>query len=207
MTLWFSLFIALTPVMSDPISAAIENYENIHSYQVTLRSYGDEPEEIIRYYYKKPGFIKMEFIKPYRGAVLVYNPSKDEVKLRPFGFLKPLVLTMAPDNSLITSSRGHRVDESDIGALLDMVKRLQLQGKTEIQGEEILGGKKTIRVSVKGNEDFTVDSIHRYLLWLDVKTYLPLKVSAYSIDDELIEEVMMDDLEINIDFHEDYFTF
>ncbi len=205
MFLEIALLIAVNPLISDPISVAVKNYEDIHSYQVTLRSYGDGSKEIIRYYYKKPGFIKMEFIKPHKGAVLVYNPLKDKVKLRPFGLFKSFVLTMSPDSSLIKGSKDHKVKESDIGALLNMVKRFQKNGKTEIHGEDDLGEKKTIRVNVEGNSNFTVNSIHRYLLWLDLKTYLPLKVSAYSLDDELIEEVLMDDLEINIIFSEDFF--
>lgn len=203
----FIIAIILAAVIpsQDIIQASIENFNNIESYSVTLRSRSDDSNEEMRYYYKKPGFMRMEFIKPYKGAVLVYNQSKNEVRLRPFGFFKFFILTLSPDNSLIESSKGHRVDESDIGALLKAVKKLQSNGKTDVSGEEKVGDKTAVVVSIKGEKDFTVNGIHRYILWLEKNMILPLKVSAYDIQGALIEEVMMDDLQINIGITEDFF--
>jgi outer membrane lipoprotein-sorting protein len=194
----------LTPAY-DPVATALENYNKIRSYKVTLRSDAQGSSEIIRYYYKKPGMIRMEFIKPHKGAVLVYHHSKKTVRLRPFNFFKPLVLSLSPENRLVKSSTGDRVDESDIGTLLHAVIRLQQNGTTEISGSEHIGGKNTIKVIVKGKEDFAVDSIHHYILWLDTRTNLPLKASAYDMNGTLIKKVLMDDLRINIDFPDDLF--
>jgi outer membrane lipoprotein-sorting protein len=206
MVFMLAVLLAMTSAINDPITAAIKNYRDVESYRVTLRSSKEDTSEIIRYYYKKPGFVRMEFIKPHKGAVLVHNPEAKKVKLRPFGFLKPFVLTLSPDNSLIKSSKGHTVDESDIGALLRTVRKLQSHGKTEVLGDEAAGGKQTVVVSVEGEGDFTVDDdIHRYHLWLDKETFLPLKVSSYDVQGELIEEVLMDDIEINIEISESFF--
>jgi outer membrane lipoprotein-sorting protein len=196
--------IASTP--EDLIASATENYGNVETYRVTLRSNKEDTSEIIRYYYKKPGYVRMEFIKPHKGAVLVYNPEAKKVRLRPFGFLKPFVLTLSPDNSLLKSSNGHTVDESDIGALLEVVIKLQSHGKSDELGDVEVRGKTAVIVSVEGKGDFTVDNdIHRYHLWLDKETFLPLKVSAYDLKGELIEEVLMDDLELNVEFEESSF--
>ncbi len=81
----------------------------------------------------------MEFIEPHKGAVLVYNPEKKEARLRPFGFFKPLVLTLSPDNRLIATPRGHRVDASDPGAPLETVKKLADRGKMAIMGHVKVG--------------------------------------------------------------------
>ncbi len=207
--MFFILIVLLVMTSSDhePISAAIENYKNLQSYSVTLRSRNNDSSEEIKYYYKKPGFIRMEFIRPHKGAVLVYNPLRKEVRLRPFGFFKSFVLTLSPDNKLIKSSRGHTVDESDIGALLKMVKKLQSNGKTDIIGDESVNGKTTSVTSVEGEGDFAVEGIHRYVLWFDKKTFLPLKVSAYDLKGGLIEEVLMDDLEINSEIKDSFFEF
>ncbi|HCL81726.1 MAG TPA: DUF1571 domain-containing protein [Nitrospiraceae bacterium] len=200
----FALLLAIMP-SQDIIPTSIENYNSVESYSVTLRSKSGDSNEEMRYYYKKPGFVRMEFIEPHKGAALVYNPLKKEAGLRPFGFFKSFVLTMSPDNSLIRSSEGHRVDESDIGALLKVVKKLQDGGKTEVSGEESIGNRPVVVVSVKGEKDFTVNGIHRYILWLDKKMFLPLKVAAYDMQGKLIEEVLMDDLRINIGLTEDFF--
>lgn len=86
-----------------------------------------------------------------------------------------------------------------------VVKRLQSNGKTEVSREETAGNKTVVVVSVNGEKDFTVDGIHRYILWLDKKISLPLKVAAYDTQGVLIEELVMDDLQINIGLAEDFF--
>ncbi len=198
----------IAAITQDPISIAIENYKNVESYSVTLRSRNDEDfSEIIKYYYKKPGFVRMELIKPHKGAILIYSPFTKEVSVRPFSSLKSFVLTLSPDNRLVKSSRGHRIDASDIGELLRTVKKLQENGKTEIIREEVVNKKLTMLVSIKGRNGFTVDGVHRYLLWLDKTTFLPLKVSSFDISDKLIEEVLMDDLRINIGIEDSFFSF
>ncbi len=200
------IFLALTSSTADPVSVAIESYKRVDSYQVTLRSKSTESTEVIRYIYKKPGFVRMEFIKPYNGAVLVYNPIKKKAKLRPFGLLKPFILTLSPDSSLIKSPTGHRVDASDIGELLKTVKRLQEMGITEILGDEAIGERASVKIKVEGVNDHTVDGIHRYLLWLDRKTSLPIKALSYDKNGNLIEEVLMDDLETNVELPESLFS-
>ncbi|MFN3480293.1 MAG: LolA family protein [Thermodesulfovibrionales bacterium] len=200
--------IAATAIAQDPISMAIENYKGVESYSVTLRSgNGEDFSEIVRYYYKRPGFVRMELIKPFKGAILIYSPFTGEVTVRPFSFLKPFVLTLSPDNRLVKSSKGHRIDASDIGELLKTVKRLQESGKTKILKEEVVNEKLTMLVSVEGGNGFTVDGVHRYLLWLDKTTFLPLKVSSFDISGGLIEEVLMDDLRINIGVEDRFFSF
>ena len=66
----------------------------------------------------------MDFVKPHKGAALVYRPHTGKVQLSPFGFGKFLILTMKPTAKLMLSPSGHRVDESDIGALLENAQSL-----------------------------------------------------------------------------------
>ena len=83
-----AFMLALTSSTHDLIDTAIKNYESIESYQVTLRASNNTATDEIKYYFKKPGFVKMEFLNPHKGAVLIYNPFKTEVKLMPFAFLR-----------------------------------------------------------------------------------------------------------------------
>ncbi len=187
----------------NPVAIAFRNYRNITTYQVTLRSKSHGSFEEIRYYYKS-AYIRMEFIKPLPGVILTYNPVKKEVRLRPFRFTDHVV-TLSPDNEIIQSSAGHKVNESDIGSLLEIVTKLQTNGKTYIMGDEILSDRKAVLVRVTGIEDFTICGIHRYDLWLDKMTYLPLKIISYDHSEGVIEEVLMDDLETDIDLPDSFF--
>lgn len=208
MLLFGAVLFALVSQGGDIIGHAVEEYRSVESYHVTLRSRSDAATEVIEYYYKRPGFVRMEFITPHRGAALVYDPFKKVVTLRPFGFLKPFVLRLSPGNRLIQSSKGHRVDESDIGFLLGFVQELESGGSLEVVGEEEVNGRKALHVSVKGNAGVVVGGgINRYSLWLDGRLSLPIKAVSYDSAGKVIEEVLMDDLEINIGLTDEFFSF
>jgi outer membrane lipoprotein-sorting protein len=199
------LFLTLTALPANPVDSALANFRQLNSYQVTLRSGHGDSAEVIRYSYKKPGFVRMDFIKPHKGARLVYNPVSKTVRLRPFGFAKPLILTLSPDNSLVKSSHGHRVDASDLGSLLQDVQELQQHGKTKVEGETTVGRKASILISVKGDRDSVVNGVHGYRLWLDKTTLLPLKTMAYDHNGNLLEEVLMEDLKLNPELSDRFF--
>ncbi len=205
MILSILVLLSLAAPPKDPIGAALERYEAVGSYRVTLHSRHGATEEVIRYYYKKPGFIRMEFIKPHGGALLVYDPTARTVRLRPFGFVPSFVLTLGPNNSLVKSAQGHRVDESDIGALLRRVKRLQEHGTTALAGEDTVAGRSAVIVSVEGYKGVSLEGIHRYLLWLDKITLLPLKTTTFDSSGNPVEEVLMDDLEVNVPLEDSLF--
>ncbi|HEY6873548.1 MAG TPA: sigma-E factor regulatory protein RseB domain-containing protein [Geobacteraceae bacterium] len=193
------LLLALAAHPGDPLDAALKECKKVAAYRVTLHSRSGTSRETIRYFFKRPGFVRMEFIEPHKGAILVYDPVKKEARLRPFGFLKPMVLTLSPDSRLITSSRGHRVDASDIGTMLETVRKLRGTGRSTPRGEEAVGGRAAVLVAVEGKGTATVaGNVHRYLLWLDAKTSLPLKMISYDMSGAVVEEVLMDDLEINV---------
>lgn len=179
----------------DPVDAAIERYRAVSSYQVTLRSSSAGRSDVIRYFYKKPGFVRMDFVHPHAGAVLIYSPVTGMVRLWPFGtgFFS---LGLSPDNPLVQSPTGQRVDRSDIGALLQNVKALQSNGTTAVLGEQRVGARKALLVSVTGKGAPAAGKVYRYDLWLDRATLLPVKVVSRDANDNVIETVVMDDLAI-----------
>ena len=201
----FALLASLIAMPHDMITAALEHYATVASYRVTLRVTHGRSNEIINYSYKKPGFVRMEFVRPHKGAVLVYDPTTNRVRLQPFGITKAFSLSLSPDSALVKSPSGHRVDESDIGALLGRARLLQNQGQATVAGEEPVGGKATVRVSVEGKPGVLVDGAARFLLNLDAATLLPLQVRTYDGDGRLLEAVLMDDLETNVPFDDHFF--
>jgi outer membrane lipoprotein-sorting protein len=200
------LLIAMASSLNNPIDAALESFHNLSSYRVTIRSSSGGSSQTIRYFFKSPGFVRMEFINPHNGAVLVYNPDTKKARLRPFGFLKALVLTLDPGSGLITSPQGHRVDASDLGSFLGTVKRLADKGKSRVIGKEKVGERDAVLVEVTGTKGITVaDGIHRYLLWMDAGTLLPIRTRSFDADGNNVEDVFMDDLEINVELSENLF--
>ena len=182
---------------TDPLASAIEHYRTVESYRVTIHSTHSDGEEYIRYYYKKPGFVRMEFIRPHAGTVLIYNPTTQSVRLWPFGVQYFPSLSLNPGNPLIKSSRGQRVDRSDVGALFENARTLRNGGTAEILGKESVDGRTVLHLVVTGAEGFALAGVHRYELWLDTESQFPVKVISRDLHDTLLETVMMEGLEIN----------
>ncbi len=188
------------PATADSLDEALARYASVESYRVTLRSSetpGGAFREVIRYVYRKPGWVRMDFHRPYAGMVLIYSPEKKAVRLWPFGPSGP-GFTLSPDNWLLSSAGKHRVDRSDIGALLDHVLQLRQQGVTEILGEEPLNGRTVLHLRVVGRDHAEVDRVHRFDLWLDAAALMPLKVEARDRNGVTVDLVLMDDLELNL---------
>jgi len=204
-TLLLTCSTGLASLPANEVDSSLANFRLLNSYRVTLRSGHGDSIEVIQYSYKKPGFVRMDFINPHNGAQLVYSPVSKNVRLRPFGFAKPLVLTLSPDNSLVQSARGHRVDASDLGSLLQRVQQLQEHGKTKIEGEALVGKKVALIVFVVGDKDIVLTGVHSYRLWLDKITLLPLKTIAYDNKGNLLDEVLTEDIELNPELADELF--
>lgn len=190
---------------ADPIQGAIDNYKDVTSYQVTIKSNSRGKNELIHYYYKKPGFVRIEFVVPFKGAALVYDPGSRRAKLWPFSYGSFPSLSLSPDSSIITSSAGQRVDRSDVGVLYFNVKKLQEHGMTEVIGLEKYADSEAVHIAVSSRDGFNIDGVARYQLWLERMSGFPLKVISYDMEGRQLEVVIMDDLVIDPHLPDSFF--
>lgn len=180
-----------------PLAEAIAHYQTIETYRLTIHSIHMDGEEHILYYFKKPGYVRMEFIKPHAGALLVYNPKTARVRLWPFGYGHFPELDLSPGNPLIRSPRGEHVDRSDVGALFENIRALQEHGSTESLGSEKMDGRTVLHLKTTGTENVTVEGVHSFEWWLDAGTLFPVRIISRDTHDAVLESVHMYALEIN----------
>ena len=194
------------PAQADALDDAILHFRSVESYRVTIRSTHDDGEEHIRYYYRKPGFERMEFIRPHAGAVMIYSPDTRRVRLWPFGAGNFPELSLKPENSIIRSLSGMRVDHSDVGTLFENIRALREKGSSEMFGEETMNGRTVLHFIVRGEDGWTVADVHSSEMWLDTASQFPAKVISRDIDGTIIETVMMEALEVNGELPETLFN-
>ncbi|WP_433705164.1 hypothetical protein [Paraburkholderia sacchari] len=187
------------PPGRDLVADARARFNALENYQVTLKSIsaGAEPVEV-RYAWRKPGFVRMDFIRPHAGATLTYSPESGKVKLWPFGFDTFPRLMLSPDSRAIQSPQGHRIDQSDIGTLLLRVRELQLHGDTQLVDVETIGMRRASHVIVTCEPGRVIAGVFRYELWFDVVHGLPVKVANEDASGKPIETVLMEDLRIDL---------
>lgn len=206
---WSVLLIALLigDAMADPLADAVIRFQELSTYQATVRSIATDSErQVIRYFFRKPGWIRMEFAEAHRGAVLIYDPEARRIRLWPFGLNHPLVLPLAPDNPLVRSPRGHRVDRSDVGALLENLVALRTRGNLVTLGAADVSGHPAVGIEIVGAATISVAGVHRFQVWLAEDSLFPLRVKSFDAENKLIETVDLTDVVIGVRFAEDFFT-
>lgn len=183
----------------DFVADAQARFNALVNYQVTLESTAAGAKPVaIRYSYRKPGFVRMDCIRPHAGTTLVYSPETGKVMLWPLGFGRLPKLELSPDNPLIQSPQGHRIDQSDLGALLVNVRELQRHGDTQVVGVKTIGMRLASHVVVTRGPGERVAGVCRYELWFDAGLGLPVKAVSEGASGEPIETVQMEDLRIDV---------
>lgn len=190
---------------TNPLAAALERFDGVQSYRATLHSWSEDGPQVIRYHYRKPGFVRMEFVEPHGGAVLVYSPLTGRARLWPFGLGSFPKLDLSPGNRMIRGPRGHTVDQSDVGVLLRKAQQLERSGTQELVGEEAVGDRRAWRVAVTGAPGRNVDGVHRYDLWLADDGLFPLKAESRDPQQRLLESTTLDEVEIGVQFPDRFF--
>lgn len=208
---WLLLVLALTGgdamAAADPLADAEARFRMLDSYRVTLRSVAADGErQVIGYAWRRPGWIRMDFVEPHGGTVMIYDPGARRVRLSPFGLNHMPTLNLAPDNPLIRSPRGHSVDHSDVGALLANLVELRARGSMSAAADAEVAGRPASVIDIEGAAGVSVAGVHRYRVWLAQEARFPLKVQSYDANGELIETVDMSDAEFDVAFPERFFT-
>ncbi|GHA19171.1 LolA family protein [Oceanisphaera arctica] len=205
--LWLLMALTLTssePLNPEPLKEALAQFERLDGYRLTLRSEGPDGNQHLLYAYRKPGLVRMDVLSPYAGAVIVYRPDSEEVRLWPFGLSWPSV-GLSPDHPLVTSPRGHRVDKSDVGVLLRKVLQMQQTGQTPVQNEEAqISGRAASHLVVLGPDG--PGEVARYELWLDRASWFPLKVVSSDCRGNRLETVWLEQIELDPVFSDNFFS-
>lgn len=201
------LFTPIGDVMADPLEEAETRVRALQTYQVTLHATGADGErQVMRYFYRKPGWVRIECVDPHHGVVLIYDPATRRARVWPLGLGSVPVLSLAPDNRLIRSPRGHHIDRSDVGALLESLRALGERGSVSSLEDAIVSGRTAVGFEIVAAAGVAVDGVHRNRVWLAHDTLFPLRVESFGSGDELIETVELVDAELDVRFPEGFFT-
>lgn len=187
--------------MADPLADAAARFHDLSTYRLTIRATAADGErQVIRYFYRKPGWIRMEFVQPHNGMVLIYDPGAHKVQLWPFGVGHAPVLRLGPGNPLLRSRSGQRIDRSDVGALLENLEKLRACGCMTPLGEQQVAAQAAAGFDIIGDGAYSVAGVHRYRVWLAPDSLFPLKVESFDADGAMIETVEMTDVAIDVPF-------
>ena len=100
--------------------ALVERYQT----ETTVRLYRDgqlAKTQRFLYTFSKPNHVRAELRSPHPGTVLVYPDATGKVLVKPGGWLGFLKLHLALDSTALRSRSGQRVDQTDMGLLIQNI--------------------------------------------------------------------------------------
>lgn len=186
----------------DPLGRAEACFRALKTYQATLHAHARGGRRIARYFFRKPGWVRMELIQPYHGMILIYDPDERGVRLWPFGAQHGPVLHFSPDHPLLRDHHGHRIDQSDVGALLDNLRALRAGGALRL----LQAAQPALGFEVAGGPHAAVGAVRRYCVWLAQPSGFPIRIESYDGQGERLEHVEIRDVQIDVDLPHDFFA-
>jgi outer membrane lipoprotein-sorting protein len=174
-------------------------YSAAEDYQIRVESAswedGRGKETRLLYRFKKPNRIRIDFLKPRAGWVLVYPTTSGKVRIRPAGILRFLPLTLDPGRSLLTVWPGQQVTQTGLGLLVENIARSVTTGR--IGPVELSRDAEDRIIRVEAQNHFLEGVPTRYEFRIDGRTWLPSEVRE-EVPGKRKREIHFRDLRVNL---------
>lgn len=176
---WFATWAAAPGGVTGYLTKMKGAYAELDQYQceIEVREYRKGRQDSLKrflYSFKKPDRVRIDMLSPYRGMTLVYPDKKGKVLVEPGGPLGFLKLHLSPDNSLLKSSGGQRMNQTDLGRLIGNIERSLTEWR---RGEPAVREREDrIVIEVLSRDHFLPDVETLYRFHLDKKLWLPVEI-------------------------------
>ncbi len=182
--------------------STVINYQADVEVRIYRRSGAAETKDFL-YTFQKPNHIRLDFETPHRGMVLIYPDKYGRVEVRPSGWPRFFWFHLAPDNPLLRSFQGQRIDQTDLGLLIRNIARSL--GQDRLGPVDVSQDGKLINIKVLAKNHFKKDVRTLYTFGIDEKLWLPIRVTEKTPDGELQQTIAFRNLKLNVDLPKGYF--
>lgn len=192
------------------ISNIAKTFSTLEDYACTADAHyrkGRETEDkVYKIFYKRPNLVRAEVLSgDNEGGVAVLGRD-GKVGAHSGGFFSWLTLSLDPDNPLVTTIRGNRMDQSSFVYMVDkMMAALSLKGEGEVKttGYKVINGVKTI--ALESDYRFHKEGITKEIAYIDTGKWMVKKILAYEGSVEVIN-VTYSDVTVNQGLGDELFT-
>ncbi len=182
-------------------------YAQVGDYQANIevknyKSDGSSELKKFLYTFKKPKLIRLDFESPYPGMVMVYPDKSGKVAIRRPGIAHFFTLHLSPENHLIKVSSGQRIDQTDLGLLIQNISHSVTDHR---RGEVGVDENNNIRIRVLSTNHFHKNVVTLYQFFIDKHLWLPVKVEESTPQGQLERTITFQNLRINIGTRDSFF--
>lgn len=168
----------------------------------TAREHEGPPQRATaRYWFQKPNRLRLEFVSPHPGLVLVYpyrpqgHHGEGKARVQPGGLLKFLRITLDPGSARLAVAPGQRLDQTDLGLL---VRNIARSLAAEARSAPVLReSRENLVAVVEAEAHFLPGVAARYEFRIDRGLWLPVGVREEISERGWVREVAFEGLEVN----------
>ena len=183
-------------------------YDQVKDYQTDVeillfKEDGSFKTEKSLYTFKKPKWIRLDFVSPHPGMMLVYPDPDGKVLMKPQGVLSILTFHLTLDDPLLGSPSGQRLDQTDLGVLIKNIRHSvtdQRRGPVSLSED-----KEAIRIQVLADDHFREGVETRYQFLISKELWLPVEVGESTTDGVQEGRIIFRNLRTNINVPDDLF--
>ena len=182
-------------------------YARVKDYQanVEVRTYktgGSFETQKFLYTFKKPKWIRIDFESPHSGMVLIYPDKNGKVGIEPPGVSHIFRFDLSPENSLLRTLSGQRIDQTDLGLLIKKISHsLTDQRRGPVEMEE----NAYVRIRVLAVNHFHEGVVTLYQFSIDKNLWLPVKVEESTPEGQLERTIIFQNLRMNTGVPDSFF--
>ena len=151
-------------------------------------------DKVYKIYFKKPSLVRIEILEGDGGSVAVLT-NDGKVKAHSGGFLSWLVLNLDIESPLVKTIRGHTMDQSHFGYIIDRMKETLKLEKPKTAGRALVDGTETLVMAT--DYMFPSDNVTKDMAFVDPKKWLVKKLLSYEGSTEVVN-VTYSDIEENV---------
>jgi len=209
--LFFIFRVSAEELNTDTLVSNIENaWKKVNNYTLTMKTYslkGDKKEEsTIEQKFLKPIWIYAKIVDGHnKGSVGVYNPNTKKVKGHQGGILKFIVLTLDPSDKKSSSIRGHRIDQSGCGTIVERIINCKKQDEFISISETKYEDKPAYLFTAEVKDTHELWGAKKEKIWINKETLLPLHLEQFSANDKLVHYSTYWNIEVNTGLTEEDF--
>ena len=156
------------------------------------------------YVFKKPNKIRILMESPDRGTILVYPDETGRVAVKPGGLLGFLRPRLDPGSYLFTGSSNQRLDQTDLGLLIENIARSV--GADRLGPATLAEDGSVVRIDVLAADHFRKGAMTRYNFMIDRSQCLPVEVVESTPAGKRTRTVVFRALELNRGAPDSLFT-
>ncbi len=193
-----------------------QTFQSLKDYHCIFESYTARDKKSLKivfsYFFKTPKMIRMEVLEGiYPGTIMLYNSEvvKDKVRVQvgnpALAVLQKIFFGEYFELHRMVDLQGKGVHESDWGTFIGNHLKLLHLVKSKFIGEEKVNGKTTLFYRIDSDKPDKTMYIKTEEVWIDKKTYFPIKYIHYDTSGQVIRRSVYHNLEFNAGLHGDNF--